>query len=220
MANINELNLRDEKFDMDFDAVPVGLGSVILPPQPGIYQFRLPAESAIRNCFNVTEDPKLGQIISAILRDDAALWNVTLDEPYNIRISNAIRFLPRRDDPGAPVAISDFAMLLKAVDSPPSINTNSAFAEALIKAYGRTFHAKHVLTGRCDSKRNVFFDGQERQGVKGCGQRYSSEPYTPKKGEAVWEIPKEGGKYTLRFRCGKCNRAEIRSWGQLQGFRR
>lgn len=219
MANINELNLRDETFQLDFDSIPTGLGSFITPPQPGIYQFRLPPEIILNRCFEVREDPKAGQILSAVLRDDAALWNVTLNEPYNARISNNIRLLPQRSSPDEPLAISDLAMLLKAVNSPPAAATNAAYAEALVAAAERTFHAKSTLTARCDASRDIYSGGSEKKGVKGCGTRFSTEPYTSKKGETVWQIPVENGIYQLRFLCGKCQRAELRAWGQLQGFR-
>jgi hypothetical protein len=214
MPDINSLGLNDEPIEgVDFDEMPQGLGSFPIPPQPGIYEFQLPAAEAIYNSFDVdNSDPEQGQRVVAQFRDAAALKNTTLRNFYNTNISNRTRVINFKS---GPVKVSDMAMLLKAVESEPEGNTNAAYAQALVNAGGRKFIAENRLSVKCSPQRDVYKDGKQQEGVKGCGASFSSSPY-----KDVREVPKdpETGLYMTSFVCPDCG-AELRCFGNLQGFR-
>lgn len=226
MADINNLGL-DPKYtvDIDFDTMPTGIGaSFTEPPQPGTYQFRLPPSEALYSCFEKVNDLNQGERIAAVLKDAAVLWNITRNESYGTRFTNVIRYITRDK---VELAISDMALLLKAVDSIPDGNSNAAYANALIKAGGRQFLADNTLTANCAPARDTYAHNETtgrteiRTGIKGCGQRYRVEGYTPRGGgKPVFAIPHDQddpSKVALRFTC-TCG-ASLRAWPQLQGFR-
>jgi len=218
MANLNDLPLNPDTIpDVVVEEQPV-LGSSVLPPQPGTYVFRIASEQAIFNCFATDETADQGQRLRAQFRDEAALYNETLGEQYNTNISNRVRYVKQGDQR---VAVSDMAMVLNAVGVYPEVNTNAGYGEALVKAAGKRFKADHTLTAKCNPMRNIYKDGAEVPGVKGCGWQYAVEGYTKNDGTKVLPIPRdEDGKASLRFSCAnpKCS-AEVRAWGQLRGFR-
>lgn len=222
MANLNDLPLNAETIDdVDVDSVPLlGSGSP-LPPQPGLYVFRLPIPEAIFNSFEVEETPDQGQRIRAVFRDEAALWNETLNQPYDARISNRVRYIRMKDrETGEEkaVGISDMAQLLRVLGKTPAQNTNQGYGAALVSAGGLRFKAEHTLTARCDPARGIYKNGQTLP-KKGCGAKYAVEAYTPKQGAPVGAIPRdEHDKVSIRFTCG-CG-AELRCWGQLRSFRK
>jgi hypothetical protein len=217
MADLNDLGLTDEGMsDADFDKMPqtVGGGSK-LPPQPGIYRFKLPSQQALFRCFDVLNTSDQGQKIVAVLANESALRNLTLNDWYSARINNRTRMMKRGD---SEVVISDLGMLLKAVDSRPAANaqgiiTNAAYGQALIAASGKEFIAEHTLTARCNPQRDIFKDGKLVPGEKGCKQRYVVEGYAD-----VLSIPRNDDKtVAVRFSC-KCG-AELRCFGELRGYR-
>jgi len=229
MADLNDLNLSPTPYttDIDFDHMPTGIGgTVIEPPQPGIYVFRLPSAPVLSTCFEKIEPGQTNgqwQRLAAVLRDAAALHNVTLNQPYNARLTNVIRYLTRRGQEEK-LAISDLAQLLKSVGSLPSAQSNLAYALALVAAADREFVAENTLSATCNPARDTYRLNEntgrsEQTTIKGCGQKFKIEGYTPKDGgRAVYFIPRdEAGKLQLRFTC-PCG-AEIRAWGNLQGFR-
>jgi hypothetical protein len=214
VANINDLGLRNEELPLgDIADMPSGFGSNAPVPQPGIYRFRLPSEEAIMNCFEVT-DSESGQILTAIFKDEAFLFNETLKQYYSGRVNSRIRMIGKGEDKKP---VSDFALLLKAVKSLPEHNTLASMAQALTKAAGRTFIAEHQLTATCNPQRDIYQDGKVLTGKKGCGARYGQEAYTPQNGKPVGAIPVVDGMVATRFTC-ECG-AELRAWGQLRGFR-
>jgi hypothetical protein len=225
MADINDLGL-DPKYtsEVDFDNMPTGIGGTIAdPPQPGVYRFRLPPSNILLGCFEKQMVPEQGERITAVLRDSASLINVSLGgQPYPIRISNTVRYVTRGDKQ---VAISDMAMLLKAVDCIPENGSNAAYAHALIKAGGREFDAESTLSATCSETKDIYAHNpntgrsETQTGHKGCGQKFRVEGYTPKKGgKPVLSIPRdEEGKVATRFTC-TCG-AELRAWPQLQAFK-
>lgn len=224
MADINSLNLNPSyTTEVDFDNMPTGIGAAFQePPQPGTFVFRLPPAEALFSCFDKTMVPDQGERLIAILKDAAALYNETLKQSYGLRITNVTRYITRDNEQ---MAVSDLAMVLKAVDSLPANGSNPAYAQALIKAGGRRFIADNTLTATCSTTKDTYHHNPNtgrselRAGVKGCGQRFRVEGYTPKKGGAVvLSIPREeDGKVALRFTC-TCG-AELRAWPQLQGYR-
>jgi hypothetical protein len=218
MANLNDLPLNEDKIpDVVVEDQPV-LGAFTPPPQPGTFVFRLPSGPALFNCFEVDETADQGQRLRASLRDEAALWNETLGEPYSTNISNRVRYIKQGDER---VAVSDMAMLLKAVDSIPDNSTNIAYGHSLVAAGGRRFKADHTLTANCSAQRDIYRGGSVVPGVKGCGFRYAVEEYTSRDGRKTLAIPKdEHNLISLRFQClnPKCT-AELRAWGQLRGYR-
>lgn len=175
------------------------------------------------NCFEPEETADQGQRLRAVFREESALWNETLNQPYDARISNRVRFISVNDpeNPGEKkqVGISDMAQVLRVVDSTPEHKTNPGYGNALIKAGGRRFKAEHTLTANCNPARDIYKNGQVIKGKKGCGAKYALEAYTPKKGAPVGVIPKDDdGKTAIRFACA-CG-AELRCWGQLRSFRK
>ena len=224
MANLNDLPLNAETIDdVDPETVPLLGGGGPPPPQPGTYVFVLPPAEALFNCFEPEETGDQGQRLRAILAEESALWNETLNQPYHARISNRVRYIKVNDpeNPGQKkqIGISDMAQLLRVVDSLPEYKTNQGYGNALIKAAGRRFKAEHTLTARCDKTRDIYKGGSVLKGKKGCGRRFAVEAYNASDGTAVWNIPKDDeGKVSIRFACA-CG-AELRAWGQLRSFRK
>lgn len=224
MADLNSLNLNPKyNSEVDFDNMPTGIGATFAePPQPGTFLFRLPPSEAIFRAFEKVMDPEQGERIAVVLKEAAALWNETLKQPYGTRLTNVVRYITRSEQQ---LAISDMALLLKAVESIPESGSNAAYAEAMVKAGGRLFLADNTLTATCSPTKDTYQHNpatgksEARPGMKGCGQKYRVEGYQPKGGKpAVLSIPRdEEGKVALRFTC-TCG-AELRSWPQLQGFR-
>ena len=232
MADLNALGLNDEGIsDADFDKMPqtIGGGSK-LPPQPGIYRFRLPNGKALFNCFDVLVTNDQGQKLTAVFSDESALRNETLSDWYQARVNNRTRTVKSK---GEDVIVSDMGMLLKAVGSKPSPNeqgviTNYAYGQALIAAAEKEFIAEHTLTATCNPKRDIYksvetspgvYEGKIVNGEKGCGQRYVVDGYAGKNGKPdVLSIPKNTDKtIAVRFTC-KCG-AELRCFGELRGYR-
>lgn len=217
MANLNDLPLNAETIDdVDPETVPL-FGGFTPPPQPGTYVVRLPPPDVLFNCFEVEETGDQGQRLRAVFNDVSALWNETLNQPYNARVSSRVRYIKVNDpeNPGQKkdVGISDFAQLLRVVGSMPEAKTNQAYGTALTKAGGKRFTIEHALTARCDPKRDIYKDGAIIKGKKGCGAKYASEVY-----KGVIAIPKdEDGFFATRFTC-TCG-AELRAWGQIRSFR-
>lgn len=225
MPDLNDLDLSDKvTVDVDFDNMPTGIGaSIIDPPQPGIYKFRLPSAAAIASCLVKLQDKEQGERLAAMFRDASALFNVTLDNLYNVRLTNVVRFITRRGM-DKPLAVSDLAQLLKAVDSIPAAHTNRAYGEALVAAAEREFVAENTLTANCSKDRDTYqmnprTNRSEQTSIKGCGQKFRVQGFVPRNGgPEIYSIPRdEHGRVALRFTC-PCG-AEIRAWGSLQGIR-
>ena len=224
MANLNDLPLNAETIDdVDTETVPLLGGGIPLPPQPGTYVFRLPPPEAIFNCFETEETADQGQRLRAVFKEESSLWNETLNQPYDARVSNRVRFINVNDpdNPGQKksIGISDMAQLLRVVDSIPESKTNTGYGNALVRAATRRFKADHTLTAQCNATRDIYKDGGVVKGKKGCGSKYAVEAYTPKQGPPVGTIPKDGDKTAVHFTCGKCG-AELRCWGSLRSFRK
>jgi hypothetical protein len=218
--DINALGLNPEEFkDVDFDKMPTTIGSIIRPPQPGVYRFKLPTARAIFTAIKTMATTDWGQRIQVTFKDEAALTNLSLkNEPYNANLNNTPRYIGKADNKQA---VSDLLMLLKALGVTPEANNNAAHIKALLSAEGRSFKAEHTLSTTCNKNRDIYKDNKVQAGIKGCGQAYRVEGYTQRDGTEVWDIPKdENGLVALRFGCAtpECG-AELTSWGRLQGFR-
>lgn len=222
MPNINKLHLSDEPLPIDVNAMPQGLGSRPQTPQPGIYRFRLPEAPAIENVFDTIETDE-AQILQAIFQDDAMLFNETLNRYYMGRVNNRFREINvtnRETGLKEATLISDFGMMLKALNAVPEKISNRHLAAALVSAAGKCFIAEHTLTANCNKKNEIYKSGNKVTGKLGCGKQYAVEAWKSKKSERH-AIPIDGDdKVALRFICltGDCG-AELRSWGQLQGYR-
>lgn len=215
--DINSLGLNPEEFnDVDFDKMPTTIGTIVRPPQPGIYLFQLPASPLMFPAISTVATTDWGQRVQLKLREEAALKNVTLGEPYYTSISNVPRYIGRGENRQA---VSDWLMLLKALGIQPDGNNNAAHVRAMLSAGGRMFKAESTLTATCSEKRDIYMGGQTMANRKGCGQRYAVEGWPGKNGKPeVLSIPKdENGLVASRFAC-HCG-AELTSWGRLQGFR-
>jgi hypothetical protein len=186
MPNINKLNLSDTELPgFNVDAMPQGLGIRVTPPQPGVYRFRLPESPAIENVFDTIETED-SQILVAAFNADSALYNVTLRQPYNARVTNRFREINRLNPETGekePMLISDFGMLLKAVDVTPDKVSNKYLATALASAAGREFIAEHTLTANCNPKKEIWVNGEQTKGKYGCGKNYGVEAWKGKKSE-------------------------------------
>ncbi|MCP4900189.1 MAG: hypothetical protein GY906_24725 [bacterium] len=218
MPNINKLNLSDEPLPLNIQAMPSGLGSRPQTPQPGIYRFRLPEAPAIENVFD-TQEADDTQILLAVFNNDGMLYNISLKQNYTARISNRFREIkvtnPETKEK-EPLLISDFGMLLKALNAVPDRVSNRALATALVQAAGTEFIAEHTLTATCNKKNPIWKQGKTVAGKFGCGRQYAVEGWKSEKSERL-QLPVVEGRVALRFTC-PCD-AELRSWGQLQGFR-
>lgn len=217
MANPNELKLTNEEVEGDFENMPTGMSAILTPPQPGIYIFNIPPAEVLYHAFNTIQDPKQGQRLVVEFREEAALLMDPNMQPYHCNISNRTRVINFKS---GPVVVSDMAMLLKALEITPEAMTNQGYAKAMLAAGGRRFKGEHTLTANCSSKRDIWKEGKEQKGKKGCGQRYAVESYEPKDGSrVVLAIPKtDKGLVETRFPCA-CG-ADVRAWGQLRGFRK
>lgn len=216
--DINSLGLNPEEFtDVDFDKMPTTVGSIVRPPQPGIYLFQLPPAAAIFRGIETIATTDHGQRFQVKFKDEAALLNLSRgNELYNANINNTPRAIGQGDKKQF---VSDVLMLLKALEITPAANNNAAHITALLSAGGRQFKAEHTLSTTCNKQRDVYKNGAVVVGLKGCGQQYRVEGYTNKRtGEVTLPIPRDpAGNVLLRFRC-HCD-AELTSWGRLQGFR-
>jgi hypothetical protein len=215
--DLNQLGLNPEEFnDVNFDKMPTTIGGFTRPPQPGVYLFQLPPAKAIFAAIKPLVTTEWGQRVGVNLKDDAALLNITLGEPYNAYISNTPRYIGKDENRQA---VSDWLMLLKALEVTPDGNNNAAHVKALLSAAGMQFKAEHTLTANCSVKRDIYKDGKVNEGVKGCGQNYAVKGYPGRGGKAdTLSIPKdESGLVSLRFAC-TCG-AEVSCFGRLQGFR-
>jgi hypothetical protein len=217
MANPNELKLTNEEVEGDFENMPTGMSAVLTPPQPGIYTFTIPAAEVLYHAFNTQQDAKQGQRLVVEFRDEAALLMDPNAQPYHCNISNRTRVINFKS---GPVVVSDMAMMLKALGIVPEAMTNPGFAKAMLAAGGKRFRGEHTLTANCSTKRDIWKDGKEQKGKKGCGQRYAVESYEPRDGSrVVLAIPKdERGQVSTRFTCA-CG-ADLRAWGTLRGFKK
>jgi hypothetical protein len=219
MPNINTLNLSDEELPLDLKTMPAGLGTRPRTPQPGIYRFRLPEAPAINNAFDVM-DSEDSQILVAVFNAEAMLFNVTLNQYYVARINNRfreIKVMNKETGEREPVLISDYGLLLNALKAEPERISNRHLAAALVQCAGTEFIAEHTLTARCNPKQPIYKDGKPVQGKFGCDKNYAVEAWKGQKSERH-AIPMDGeNKIALRFTCTCGN--ELRSWGQLQGFR-
>lgn len=219
MPNINKLHLSDEELPLDINAMPSGLGTRPQVPQPGIFRLRLPESPAIENAFD-TQETGEGQVLIAVFNNDAMLYNETLNQYYTARISNRfreIKTMNRETGEREPVLISDYGMLLKALQSVPDRISNRQLATSLIKCAGKVFVAEHTLTATCNPKNEVWKQGSRVTGKMGCDRRFAVEAWKSEKSERLAIPADDNGGVATRFEC-PCG-AELRAWGQLQGFR-
>jgi hypothetical protein len=224
-TDLNNLGLKPNDWDVDFDNLPEGFGAAYsAPPQPGTYTFQMPGRVQIEKSFEIFDHPEQGKRLRCTFRDDTALMNVTLNQSYNANISNVVRIIAPKSG-RQPFKVSDMASLLKALGSIPANGTIEGYQEALLAAAEGIFLADSTLSATCNSMRDTYgYDetlGKSvlRPGIKGCGQRFRTEAYTPSNGSRpIYAIPRdETGKFELRFTC-PCG-ADVRAWPQLQGFR-
>lgn len=228
MADLNNLGAAPNPWDVDFDTLPMGFGaSFVEPPQPGTYLFRLPSRLQIEKSFEEVDHSEQGKRLRCSFRDDTALYNVTLKEQYQTSLSNVGRLITPKGGTRQPFVVSDLASLLKAVGIKPTNQTLQGWKEAMLDAAEAEFLADHVLTANCNKSRDVYKYDENvgksilHAGLKGCGAKYRLQSWDGggDVNKAVAAIPQDSdGKYLLRFTCYRCS-AEIRAWGQLQGFR-
>jgi hypothetical protein len=226
-TDLNNLGLKPNQWDVDFDALPTGFGAAIVdPPQPGTYLFRLPSRVQIEKSFEEFDHAQQGKRLRCSFRDDTALNNLTLGNQYNTTLSNVGRLITPRKGNRQPFVVSDLASLCKAVRSIPSNQTVQGWKEALLAAADAEFLADHTLTANCNPQRDRYAYDENvgktiiQVGIKGCGKRYRTEAWDGGGdiNKAVLAIPQDAdGKFALRITC-VCG-AEVRAWGQLQGFR-
>ena len=211
---INELahlKFSTDEIDVDLDNLPSQGGLIIPPPQPGVYRFRIP--HGIAKGLDTFQTDS-GQRVEMKFRDDLALLNVSLNQPYPTRITNQERAIGKD---GAKA--SDMAFLLDALDIKPKTSTNKGYAEAMLQAQGMEFVAFSDLTARCNPKTDVYKSDEGKiEGLKGCGAAYATRSYTKKDGTLVTQIPKTSeGTFATEFECS-CG-ALLRCFGGLSKFR-
>jgi len=208
--DLSHLKFSSDAIDVDLENLPSQGPTIIPPPQPGVYRFKIPTGLA-KGLETIQTD--VGQRLVVILRDDLALQNLTTNQPFPTRISNQERAIGKDGQKG-----SDMAFLFAALGIKPKGATNKAYAEAMLQTQGKEFIAFNDLTARCNPANDVYKDGQKVEGLKGCGASYATRTYTKKNGQQVQQIPKaEDGTFALEFTC-TC-RALLRCFGGLSKFR-
>jgi len=220
MADLNELNLPNEELArvIDPDELPAQ-GRFKEPLQPGDYTFKLPQVfRGFESIVGFQNEPQL----EARFIDEFALVVPALNEHFNWKV-NTIPRLRGKDK----IPVSDFAYLLKALEVRAAGNTLKDLAQALLVAVEQqsTFKGTVKWGTKCSESKDVYKDGAVQAGVKGCGRKYSTDPYTTKKSYGpnqeftrVFPIPqRQDGTYSPTFECA-CG-ATLRSWPEIDRIR-
>ena len=198
MARINDLDLGDDKLQVDYDNVPEQIEGFGPPPPPGTYRFRLPSDlSVVWDTFDATN---LGKRLAAVFQGENSLTitqSPTGDydgASFRTRITNAER---KRNKEGA--MASDMLYLLRALGDEARPAGNKGYADALTKHAGQEFRADVEWSAWCNDqkpKRSLNEDGSTAtiDAEVGCGKRYYQR-----------DIPRNEGAYADRFFCEDCD---------------
>lgn len=219
MADINDLNLKEEDIVPDYNEIPEEFGQRTPPPQPGTYVFKLPEDlTSVWEPFEANINGEQKQRIRAVLRDEHALimsGNGRENEPFGAYISGAERPRGKERTP-----VSDLTYLVRCFGEKP--RTPKEHATALIKHGGESFRADVEWSAYCNPKKDAYFEVKETdddgnevivtkqvEGTQGCSENYYQQ-----------DIPRdEHGLYQQRFTCGKCG-ASLMAFPSLRNFKK
>lgn len=212
--SLHELGLKEEALPttvQNLDDLPE-FGAFRIPPQPGDYRFRLPADlSSVWEVYD-GRDGK-GQRVRAIFDRDHPLVIVQstnpqyLNEPFECRISNEERARGKNG-----VIASDMQFLLRALGEKVSPANNRAYITTLLPYAGKDVGATLSYSWRCNDQRNIRVRDEagnvQEAEQKGCGAGYYY-PRDVQKGEDGL-VPTE-----ITCTCG----ALVRCFANLDSFR-
>lgn len=245
MADLNDLGLPE----VDPDAVDAAAetyepqsapGGFTPTPQPGTYVFSLPKN--IRGSFEPIAIPGVGPRIRAVLKKQHALRIVGTGDVLDWNCSGAE--FPRGKDKkkvstleNVLAAVGEKVLVPAGVSALRTTDENAffeamrrPFAEALIRAGEREaqFRANLKLTAQCNPAADIYKDKAKQPGIKGCGRKYTTDPYPLKQAYGpnkeyteLFRIPadaKDPAKVATRFEC-KCG-AVLTAWPDLDRIRR
>jgi len=232
MSNLNDLDLPavdegDEQIP-DFDTLPAQIGDFADPIQPGPYIFVMPKSG-----------PKFTPIVD---KDNKPRLKAEFHDHLQLRIEGMMdrfRFtcdsIPYPKGEGKP-KVSKMTYLLAALKEVPNSGSRKDMGEALDRACAREgkFLGTTSLSGWCNAEKDIYTEEGKKAGTKGCGRRFSSNPYAPDAtkiaankalqqdpyhGErfAIPVDPSDPTKYSLKFKC-KCG-AVLRAYSNIDVFR-
>ena len=237
--SIEELALKEEVLPTVAPTeIPEEFSSAPLPPYPGLYWWKLPADLATiwadpfdikvdENGIADREGTKTSQRIAAAFEGEHALkilhaeHGEHIGESFSTRISNAERNRARKNQP--PIHIPDMTYLLIALGDPnPSPGSNAAFAKALMQHGGEQFKANLEWTAGCNSERQVYYEQADEGGNPTLQPGCEEDGVTPINGCGNryymndWPKDPTSGRYLERRICS-CG-ASLRPFGQLRNF--
>jgi hypothetical protein len=182
--SLNDLGLQTEQLPtagQELADLPE-FGSFRLPPQPGAFRFKLPAD--LSSVWEVFDTPALKppQRIRAVFDRDHPLvivqspQNKYQGDPFETRVSNAER--PRGKDKS--VIASDMDYLLRALGVKAKPQTNAAYVQVMQAQKTKEFSADLRYSWKCSQDRNIRVRDnqgavQEVEGTKGCNTAYYQE---------------------------------------------
>ena len=185
MSKLEELNLADEAIEVP-EEVPEQSGGFQPLPQPGTYTFRLPAD--LGDVWNSFERNNVERISAKFDRDNPL---AIIDSPggaydgltlANVSVTNVERGRGREK-----VMVSEMFYMIQALyqgEELPALNSNAAYAKALIAKAGKTFKAEVEWSANCSEHRDMYVeqeDGSKKQqdGTPGCGAAYYTNTGDP-----------------------------------------
>lgn len=212
-------NFSDDPVPTEFSKMPEARGSFQPLLQPGTYIFQLPATIELKQFeqYATNDGPRL----RLNLREDKALKNVTRgNDPFGTQLNNMETTVGFGEEAKKG---NDLAWLVRAVKGTlPDGASNKKYVEELLKHGGKQFKADVELTGSCNIKADVYKDGAQRPGIKGCGQRFAQRGREiksgPNQGKTILGIARNpDGSWAEGAAC-KCG-AEVRIFANLIGIR-
>lgn len=212
MANINDLNLKNEEVEVpDEEEIPESSLDFSVLPQPGRYQLRLPEN--LEDLWNTFIDKSGKEVLSAFFDREHPLV-VEVDEDNGGEFTGETITFASVNNQARPRGregrlVSDMQYLIIALEKDlpkeqkSKLSNAISFANALKKHAGESFRCRLSWNAYCNPKRNIriFEDPDERgrtveaEDQQGCGNSY----YAPARSNNL-EIPKdENGKFMSRF---------------------
>lgn len=211
---LHDLGLKEEALPaQSFDDLPE-FGGFTLPPQPGLYRFKLPGD--LSRSWEAYDAPNKGQRVRLLLDKDAPLYivqspgNKANGDTFQTRISNQER---KRGKEGT-VEASDMDYLVKALGETSRPKNNKEYVQVVNKHAGKEFGAEVSYSFVCrDDKPIRAYDAQQKlqevAGQNGCGSKYYQKDITGMRNEA--------GEYPTEIAC-KCG-GILRAFANLDSFR-
>lgn len=214
----------------DFNNLPPQGGGGFEPEQPGVYHFRAPKATLEQlSKYSDKMPTEKGPRLMVQFKEDIQLHNLTTGKRTQWQVNdNALE----RGKKGSGNFVSDLTYLFHATGYLPNTGGMKGQLNALLAMCGGNppdppgeWFMTATLTATCSTKRDIYkdVDGQsvEQKGTKGCGGKFTSDPYPNKNPKVpfVEELPKGAdGKYVSRVTC-KCG-ASVRAfndWRQIRG---